>query len=178
MDDHKAQSPFFRTHWLSQRVVRLEFAVYWVHCWSERSTMRTELSCSRHILPRKEKVVKTCFFPAACGLPTGSGAECQHQPHSAFGSVKMLFTKVKHIASSGVKGALWQKRGPGSGWTELGFGFCKPATVTDPLERLPLVNPSFFHPEPQGSSLSCWITAKHLNFFSLYRLMFKLLTSK
>lgn len=65
--------------------------------------MQTELSCSRHVLPRKKKVVKTRWFPAACGLPTGSEAEWQHQPHSAFGSVKMLFTKVKRIASPGVK---------------------------------------------------------------------------
>lgn len=64
---------------------------------------------------KEKKIVKTCWFPAACGLPTGSGAKHQLQPHSALGSVKMLFTKVKHVASSWVKGALWQKSGPGSG---------------------------------------------------------------
>lgn len=121
--------------------------------------------------PKKtqKKLWKTCRFPAACGLPTGSGAECQHQPHSAFGSVKMLFTKVKHIASPWVKGALWHKSGPGSGWTEHGFGCCKPGTIRDPLDRLPLVNSGgFFHPEPQRSSLSYWISAKDVQSTSAF----------
>lgn len=65
----------------------------------------------------------------------------------------MLFTKVKHITSSWVKGALWPKSGPGSDWAELGFDFCTPATITDPLDQLPLVNSrSFFIQSPSGAA--------------------------
>lgn len=176
MDEHKAQSPLLghtacrKDHWdCSLQCVHTW--LYWVPCWSQRSTTETELSCSRHVLPRKKKVVKTCRFPAACGLPIGSGAERQHQPHSGFGSVKTLFTKVKHIASPWVKGVLWQKSGSGSDWAELCFGFCKPATITDPLDWLPLVNSRFFSsraPVEQLIMLNyCTRFAEHISFFSL-----------
>lgn len=68
--------------------------------------MQTDCSYA-HVLQKKKKVVKTRQFPAACGLPTIARPAAEHSANTCLTecseALKMLFTKVKHIASSGVK---------------------------------------------------------------------------
>lgn len=66
-NDRKARPPLLG-HWLSRRPTRLHFAVC-SHLTAlgslligERSSMQTELSCSRHLLARKKKLWKHVGF--------------------------------------------------------------------------------------------------------------------
>lgn len=69
--------------------------------------MQTDRSYAHILQKEKKKVVKTWQFPAACGLPTIAHPAAEHSANTRLTkpseALKMLFIKIKHITSLGVK---------------------------------------------------------------------------